>query len=110
MEQWQMDVAKTIAHQLGGAKFTTMTGAKLFAGINKTNQVELSAKLPGNLSIKNNIDLVTIVFNEGLDVYEMIFINTREKEENRIIKKYDQVYCDDLIPYFEEETGLFCYL
>jgi hypothetical protein len=110
MEEYQHTIAQTIVQQLGGRKFTTMTGAKLFADINKSGQVELRAKLPGNLGIKNNINMVTIALNEGLDLYIMAFINTRKVEGKQLIKKYEQVYCDDLIPFFEEETGLYCYL
>ena len=87
-----------------------MTGAKLSYSINSKQQPVLKCQLPTNIAIKNRINIVLITYNVGLDVYEYTFMNTRRSEENRIIKQIDEVYADDLIPYFEEQTGLYCFL
>lgn len=108
--EYAKDIVNTIYQQLGGSKFTTMTGAKLSYTINSKQQPVLRCTLPTDIQIKNNINLVLITYNIGLDVYEYTFMDTRRSTENRIIKQIDEVYADDLIPYFEEETGLYCYL
>lgn len=109
-QEYAKEIAKTIYTQLGGNRFTTMTGAKLSYSINSKNQPVLNIKLPTDIRIKNNINLVLVAYNIGLDVYEYSFINTRRKLENQIIRRINEVYTDDLIPLFEEETGLYCYL
>lgn len=103
-------IIQTIYTQLGGSKFTTMTGAKLSYSTNSKDQPVLHCKLPSDIKIRNNINLVLITYNIGLDLYEYTFINTRKDTENQIIKQINDVYADDLIPLFEEETGLYCYL
>lgn len=109
-QEYAKEIAQTIYAQLGGNKFTTMTGAKLSYTINDKQQPVLKCRLPTNIKITNNINLVLITYNIGLDVYEYTFINTRRKPENQIIKQIDEVFAEDLIPLFEQETGLYCYL
>ena len=110
-QEYTKEIVQTIYAQLGGSKFTTMTGAKLSYSVNNKNQPVLHCKLPADIQAKNNINLVLITYNIGLDVYEYTFINSRINDtEKRIIKQIDEVYADDLIPYFEKETGLSCYL
>jgi len=88
-----------------------MTGAKLSYSTNSKNQPVLHCKLPTDIQTNNNINLVLITYNIGLDVYEYTFIDSRITDtEKRIIKQINEVYADDLIPYFEQETGLYCYL
>ena len=110
-QEYAKEIIQTIYAQLGGSKFTAMTGAKLAYSINNKNQPVLHCKLPANIQTKNNINLVLITYNIGLDVYEYTFINSRIPDtEKRIIKQINEVYADDLIPLFEQETGLYCYL
>lgn len=108
--EYAKEIAQTIYAQLGGSKFTTMTGAKLNYTINEKQQPVLKCILPSDIKITNNINLVLIAYNIGLDVYEYTFINTRCNPENQIIKQIDEVFAEDLIPHFEQETGLYCYL
>lgn len=110
-QEYAKEIVQTIYAQLGGSKFTAMTGAKLSYSINQKQQPVLNIKLPTDITIKNNINLVWITYNVGLDVYEYTFINSRITDtEKRIIKQQNEVYAEDLIPYFEQETGLYCYL
>lgn len=110
-QEYAKEIVHTIYKQLGGNKFTAMTGAKLSYSINNKNQPVLHCKLPADIQTKNNINLVLITYNIGLDVYEYTFINTRITDtEKRIIRQIDKIYADDLISYFEQETGLYCYL
>lgn len=105
--QYAKQVAKTILSQLGGNRFITMTGAKVSFLLDEKEQPVLKCVLPSNMKIKNNINVVKITYNIGLDVYQYSFINTKRIEANQVIKQIDTVYVDDLIPFFEEETGLY---
>ena len=87
-----------------------MTGSKLSYTINEKQQPILKCALPNNMKTKNNIKIVLITYNIGLDVYEYAFINNKRIPEKQIIKQINNVYAEDLIPYFEAETGLYCYL
>ena len=110
-QEYAKEIVQTICAQLGGSKFTAMTGAKLSFSINSKNQPVLHCKLPANMQTKNNINLVLITYNIGLDVYEYTFINSRITDTGkRIIRQIDEVFAEDLIPLFEQETGLYCYL
>ncbi len=109
-QEYAKEIVQTIYAQLGGRKFTTMTGAKLSYTINNKQQPVLRCRLPTNIKITKNINLILITYNIGLDLYEYTFINTKQKAENQIIKQIDEVYAEDLIPLFEQETGLYCYL
>ncbi|RTL13435.1 MAG: hypothetical protein EKK54_00145 [Neisseriaceae bacterium] len=109
-KEYAKEIVQTIYTQLGSSRFTTMTGAKLSYNINNKNQPVLQCKLPADIKIRNNINLVLITYNIGLDLYEYTFINTRKDTENQIIKQINDVYAEDLIPLFEQETGLYCYL
>ena len=110
-QEYAKEIVKIIYTQLGGSKFTAMTGAKLFYSINSKNQPVLHCKLPADIQTKNSINLILITYNVGLDVYEYTFINARINDtEKRIIKQIYEVYADDLIHHFEQATGLYCYL
>ena len=109
-KEYAKEIVQTIYVQLGGNKFTTMIGAKLSYSINSKDQPVLHCKLPADIKIRNNINLVLISYNIGLDLYEYTFMNTRKATESQIIKQINDVYAEDLIPLFEQETGLYCYL
>ncbi|AUR51537.1 hypothetical protein [Aquella oligotrophica] len=109
-KEYAKEIVTTILSQLGGSKFTTMTGAKLSYSINSKDQPVLHCKLPADIKIRNNINLVLITYNIGLDLYEYTLMNTRKDTENQIIKQINDVYAEELISLFEQETGLYCYL
>lgn len=109
-KEYGKEIVQTIYAQLGGSKFTTMTGAKLSYSINSKDQPVLHCKLPADIKIRNNINLVLIIYNIGLDLYEYTFMNTRKDAKSQIIRQINDVYAEDLIPLFEQETGLYCYL
>lgn len=101
-------IAITIQEQLGGAKFTVMTGAKYAYGTNSQEQAYLNVKLPKMANKK--INNVKITYNEGMDVYEMAFLSVNRNCEITTIEEYKEVYCDQLIELFEKNTGLYCSL
>lgn len=106
MERWQKNIVQEMAQQLGGNRLIAATGVRLHSCINNLQQIELIAVIPRQA--KNGINTVKVAYNGGMDSYVMTFMNTRLKlgAENQIIKKYDEVYCDQLIELFELETGL----
>lgn len=94
-----LEIAKTIHSQLGGNKFSVMTGAKLSV-INKGLQIRLTL---------GKAKIVTVVLDEGMDLYEVKFFSLR-KGETKLLSSFEQVYCDELVDIFETNTGLYTHL
>lgn len=105
-----MGVAQTILKQLGGNKFITMTGAKNLVADGNT----LKMTLPRNRSKANTL---WITYNRGKDSYKMEFlkfsdlrVNARTgkvtDEKFETIKKYGDVYFDQLQELFTSVTGM----
>lgn len=95
-------IAKTILQQLGGNRFTTMTGAK-----NLTAQEEggLSFRLPGSMT-KSWINYVRISLTP-MDVYTMEFSSIRAGGSScTLVSRHEDVYSDMLQKIFTEATGL----
>lgn len=96
-----MTVASIILNQLGGARFTMMTGAKDYVASDDWLKFRLPAR-----STKNKCTHVRIILDPS-DTYTMEFLkwNSR-KVEMQVVSKYSNVYCDSMQDLFEEETGL----
>ncbi len=107
-QQATKEIANTILSQLGGRKFLAMTGAKLAYEALENDSVSLHIKLPK--MAKSNINLVKVIYNHGTDLYSMKFLSMKRDYTITEKKLIDVVYCDDLIPFFEQNTGLYCYL
>jgi len=97
-----LTIAKTILSQLGGNRFIAMTGAKNFVGSEKG----LFFKIGRN---STRINLIKIEYNYGKDLYEMTFIYCA-KGILKEIKKFEDVYAEDLQIIFTEVTGLYTHL
>ena len=95
-------VANTIWQQLGGQRFSFMTGVKPVCYGEKDNKVYLLMSVGRN---KNNINLFEVAYNEGKDTYEVRFIRKRGIEAHTIAR-FDDVYCDMLTTIFTQYTGL----
>ena len=108
-KHYTKNIINTIVSQLGGEVFIALTGAKLLYKVNKKMNPVLICILPNHLNVKNNIDVITITYNIGIDLYEYAFINTKTRDKNILVSKINDVYAEDLIPIFEEQTGLFCW-
>jgi len=91
-----LTVANTIFSQLGGHKFSAMTGAKHFVG----GEDFLQFAIP----LTNKINRVSITLTP-LDTYTVKFMYVRGMSvvDRAII---DDVYCTDLLDVFEYHTGL----
>lgn len=99
------EVANTIYAQIGGGRFSMMTGAKNFMALNE-QLGGLSFKLPRMSGIK--VNYVKIVLN-GSDLYDVTF-GKIVKDKYTIISEHKDIYCDMLEDLFEKETGLYTHL
>lgn len=111
-----MDVTKEIYNQLGGKLFSLYSGCKNI--LRDTEKNALRMTLPKNKSGANRLE---IIYNAGKDTYTMYFykwfsgrtIINFEKEifkqipcKETPIKKLDDIYCDQLLEFYTEITGI----
>ena len=90
-------VAQTILNQLGGMKrLVIMTGAYNFVASN--NSVSFRIK-------NRKVNYIKITLN-GKDLYDVKFSRIFNYQE-KIVKEYTDLYFDQLIPIFEETTGMY---
>ena len=92
-------IANTILSQLGGRRFSMMTGAKNFCGTADS----LSFRIPGTMT-RSRINAVRITLDPS-DTYTVVFMairGTTIKEASR----HEDVYCDSLCELFRNVTGL----
>lgn len=95
-----MTIATTIYNQLGGNRFTRMTGSKNFVG--DTNS--LTMKLSRNKIHAQWLKITLTV----MDDYTMEFIKLNKKDGMPVtIRLVEGVYCDQLEEIFTEATGLY---
>ena len=90
-------IAKTILEQLGGSQFVVLTGAKNFVALE--NGIQFS--IP-NRSGPNKIRITLT----SEDLYNMEFFRLRGTKCT-LVDEYTGVYFDQLIPIFENKTGLY---
>jgi len=99
MSASNMEVAKTILAQMGGAKLSVMTGANSFAAL----ESGLRFKVP--MKTKNGANMVQVRLTPE-DLYDMEFFRVwGNKVTNR--GSFSGVYADQLVEIFEGETGLY---
>ena len=94
-KEYQQEIANTIIQQMGGRKLCAMVGAKNFTyGTIDYNGFEQPYML---------FQFCRIIYNQGSDTYIFQLLN------NKAVVKFDlaDVYAEDLIPLFEEKTGLY---
>lgn len=94
MTTTNLEVARTILAQLGGGRFTAMTGAREFVG----GEFTLRFKVP-----RKGYCLVTLT---PADVYTVTFFKV-VKGAVRTTKEVRDVYAEDLQEIFTEATGLY---
>lgn len=111
------EIAETILQQLGGHRFTVMTGSKNYCyGTNDKHNPYLQMCLARSKSKANRL---TITYDIGSDTYAMKFWKYTASRLNRKTGKYYPesckdirvipagLFCDQLRQIFEEETGLY---
>ena len=94
-----MSVAKTILSQLGGNKFTVMTGAKNFVDTGDG----LSMRIGRN---KTSSNYLKITLNM-MDLYDMKFCQVTKNFEEKSVTEYNNVFNDQLTEIFESHTGMY---
>jgi hypothetical protein len=99
------EIAQVILSQLGGRKFTTMTGANNLCALNE-QLGGLSFKLPKFSGVK--VNYVKIVLN-GKDLYDVEF-GRIYGHKYTVISKHPDMYCDQIEELFQKETGLATHL
>lgn len=92
-----MQVAKTIQKQLGGKRFSVMTGAKNYVG----GKDYLSFKFPRS----KGVNYLKITLN-GMDLYDLEF-GYIHGMKYAVKKSVTGVYAEDLQKIFTEVTGLY---
>lgn len=93
-------VPQTILEQLGGQRFCRMTGAKHLVG----GQNTLSFHLPAR-SARNKATAMLIRLMPD-DTYSVQFKRVHGTKVTDI-SEHNDIYCDQLVPLFERETGLY---
>ena len=92
-----MTIAQTILQQLGGNRFSMMTGAKNFS----TNGNDLSFAVGRNAGKVTHVKITL----EASDTYAMQFLNCNIRRIKEVASR-ELVYCDQLPAIFESVTGL----
>lgn len=98
----KLTVANTIALQMGGAgRIRRMLGRAPMA---TTVGAEhgLVIRWPSRHASRGNS--MTVLLDEGKDTYKVTFHNVN-RNGAKVIKEMEDVYCDDLVRVFEEQTG-----
>ena len=114
--QYKIGDYHEIINQLGGNRFTAMTGSKIKYGYDKNGYVYLMVELTKNQS---GAKYLKIQYNSN-DTYDLEFSRIKRTltplakelgikvydEEQVIITKMDDVYGEDLQAMFSQVTGL----
>lgn len=91
-------IAQTILQQLGGNKFTTMTGAKNFVRLKSGLQFDISGRLASNKANRVTIELVN-------DLYNVTYYRVRGLDFKKI-SSTTGIHAGNLAASFKQATGL----
>jgi hypothetical protein len=95
----ESQVGKTILQQMGGTgRLSVMLGAKNFI----VSEDGASFRWPNKERSRGNAVRITL---GGSDTYTMEFYNVAGASKPKLVKKYDMLYADQLVPVFEKQTG-----
>lgn len=103
-----------IIKQLGGNKFTTMTGAKDFIWDEKKQYLQFA--LPRNSSGANRVKIYlrNDLYDIELIKYTMGRLNTKtfeySEDKVKVLKTAKQIFAENLPEVFEKLTGLYVHL
>ena len=105
MTKTDLTIVTEILNQLGGHKFTVMTGAKNFVAVDENT---LRFSIGRN---KTSVNRVEVTYLPGKDLYKMRFYRQWKTKTYDIKVKdhkvYEDVYCDQLQELFTEVTGMY---
>ena len=105
-KQHIQDIATTIIEQMGGSgRLQALVGANSFGcdeiEYDGFNQPTVWFKFKMN----RTMNVCRVIYEEGKDLYVVQFIKATIKGL-KIVKEFTDVYAEDLIPLFENTTGL----
>lgn len=97
-----MQIAQTIIAQLGGQRFSAMTGAR--------NMIATASGLRFGLPrahgyCRDGINMVQITLDTASDLYSVRFLKARKLEVD-VVSEHDGIYGDQLRQLFTRATGL----
>lgn len=106
-----MSVAETILQQLGGQRFTAMTGSKNYLADGNSLRMTLAKN-------RSKANRLTITLDEATDTYRMRFykytagrLNKKNFEwvPDKVVEvaEFDNVYCDMLQELFTQVTWMY---
>jgi hypothetical protein len=100
----RLQVANTILQQLGGRRFTVMTGAHSFSG----GPNSLTFKIPRNNARRIAAVRITLTPADLYDIEFLAFRGSFRAGNYRVetVATCSGVYCEDLRSLFTSETGL----
>ncbi len=100
-----MSIPQTILSQLGGGGFALLTGSKNFT----TSHEERALTFQPGANPKSVTHIEIIL--EPSDTYRMRFSRLNSRTcELATLAEHTEVYAEDLLDIFEQETGLFATL
>lgn len=102
-------VANTIYSQIGGRSYSIMTGSKkLVYGTTDEGDYFLASIGRG---AKNWANRWLIVYDRGSDLYIVRFLRViyrgKDMGKSKLISEYRDVFAEDLMDLFEDETGMY---
>jgi hypothetical protein len=98
-EKTDMTVAKTILQQLGGRRFTAMTGASSFSG----GERMLSFRLPARITKHRAWGMMVTL--QADDLYTLELLRMKDFEVEKVDVRTD-VFVENLRETFTDMTGL----
>ena len=102
-KEYQKQIASTIIEQMGGGKLCAMVGAKNFSfGTIQYDGFE-QIYMCFQFSLSRKYKYCRVIYEEGKDLYVFQLLN--KKGEVKV--DLNNVFAEDLIPLFEENTGLY---
>lgn len=105
-KQHIQDIATTIIEQMGGSgRLQAFVGANSFG----CDEIEYDCfKQPAvwfKFKMNRKMNVCRVIYEEGKDLYVLQFIKATSKGV-KIVEEHTDVYAEDLIPLFENTTGL----
>ena len=102
-KEFQKQIAETIIQQMGGGKLVAMVGAKNFSfGSIDYNGVEQPYMI-FQFAMSRKYKYCRVIYEEGKDLYVFQLLNNKGEVKVNV----EDAFCEDLIPLFEEKTGLY---
>ena len=105
-KQYIQGIASTIIEQLGGSgHLQAFVGANSFGCCEIEYEGFNQPAVWFKFKMNRTMNVCRVIYEEGKDLYVVQFIKASIKGL-KIVKEFTDVYAEDLIPLFENTTGL----